>query len=100
MMSLSLSSCIKEEFEEQVVTGEEVMCNIDFTHKDFDDVQISTKAALDITQESRIMNMFVFIFTKDGNRIYSRYFDKSNRKETQNEVTYATIKFGSFTLTK
>lgn len=91
MMSLSLSSCIKEEFEEQVVTGEEVMCNIDFTHKDFDDVQISTKAALDITQESRIMNMFVFIFTKDGNRIYSRYFDKSNRKETQNEVTGANI---------
>jgi hypothetical protein len=90
-LALSLSACVKEDFEEQVTTGEEVLCDISFSHKDFNQVQVSTKATLDITQESRIMNMFVFLFTQDGNRIYSRYFDKSNRKETLNEVTGADV---------
>ena len=87
----TLSSCIKEDFEMQVTTGEEVLCDISFSHKDFNQVQVSTKATLDITQESRIMNMFVFIFTQDGNRIYSRYFDKNNRRGTLNEVTGADV---------
>ena len=88
---LSLASCIQENLEFSEITGEEVWCNIDFSHKDFNNVQISTKATLDITQETRIHNMFVFLFNQDGTRFYSRYFDKSNKKETEAEVTGADI---------
>ena len=90
-MAFILGSCVLETLEEQEVIGDEVWCNIDFDHKSFDNVQISTKATLDITQESRVLNMFVFLFNQDGKRIYSRYFDKNNKKETLNEVTSADI---------
>lgn len=83
------ASCISEIFTEQPIVGDEEWCNIDFSHKNFDQVQINTKATLDITQESRVLNMFVFIFTNDGNRIYSRYFDKNNKKSSVKEVTDA-----------
>ena len=88
---LSFASCVGEVLEVEEISGEEVWCNIDFSHKDFDPVQISTKATLDITQESRIHNMFVFLFSQDGKRIYSRYFDKNNKKDTEGEVTGADI---------
>ena len=88
---LSLASCVREVMEAEEICDEEVWCNIEFSHKDFEPVQISTKATLDITQESRIHNMFVFLFTQDGKRIYSRYFNKNNKKETESEVTGADI---------
>ena len=90
-LSCICSSCVDEYFEEQDIIGDEVWCTLDFSHKDFDKINISTKATLDITQESRIHNMFVFLFTQDGKRIYSRYFDKNNKKETENEVTAADV---------
>lgn len=80
-------SCVSEVFEPEYVAGDETLCDIEFTHKNFGRVQVSTKATLDITQESRVLNMFVFLFTADGNRVYSRYFDKNNKKESVNEVT-------------
>ena len=76
---MCLASCVSEELEVQETTGEEVWCTLDFSDKNFEPVQISTKATLDITQESRIHNMYVFLFTQDGHRIYSRYFDKNNK---------------------
>jgi hypothetical protein len=88
---MCLASCVSEELEVQETTGEEVWCTLDFSDKNFEPVQISTKATLDITQESRIHNMYVFLFTQNGHRIYSRYFDKNNKKETLNEVTGADV---------
>ena len=82
---------MSELFQEQSIVGEEELCDISFTHKNFDHVLVNTKATLDITQESRVLNMFVFIFANDGTRIYSRYFDKNNKKETEREVTSADI---------
>ena len=71
ILSFCLASCVSELFQEQSIVGEEELCDIKFTHKDFDHVLVNTKATLDITQESRVLNMFVFIFTNDGTRIYS-----------------------------
>lgn len=82
-------ACTREEFEVPEIIGEDVWYEMDFGHSSFDKIQINTKATLDIVQESRILNMYVFLFTKDGNRIYSRYFDKSNRKDNVNDVTGA-----------
>ena len=81
-----LFSCAKDEVVKPVVIGEETLCTFEFSHKDYSDVDISTKASLDMLQESRILNMFVFLFTEDGNRIYSRYFDKNNKKGSNDEV--------------
>ena len=88
---ICLASCVRENLDVQEITGEEAWCTLDFSNKDFDPVQISTKATLDITQESRIHNMYVFLFTQDGRRIYSRFFDNNNKKETINEVTGADV---------
>lgn len=87
--SLMMLACTREEFIVPEVTGEDVWYDIDFGHNSFEKIEINTKATLDIVQESRVLNMYVFLFTKDGNRIYSRYFDKNNKKETVNEVTNA-----------
>ena len=89
MTSLTLLACAREEFEVPEALGDDVWYTVDFGHNSFDKIQIDTKATLDIVQESRVLNMYVFLFTKDGNRIYSRYFDKNNKKETVNEVTSA-----------
>ena len=89
--SFLLSSCVSEIFEAPEITGEEVWCNIDFSHNDFDKVQINTKATLDIMQESRVLNMFVFLFTQDGKRIYSRYFDKNNKSDDYHAVLEADV---------
>ena len=75
-------ACAKEEFEPQEPLGDEVWYEIDFGHNSFDQIRIDTKATLDIVQESRVLNMYVFLFTHDGNRIYSRYLDKNNKKNT------------------
>lgn len=82
-------ACAKDEVVNPLVTGEQVWCNFDFSHKSFSQVEINTKATLDIKQESRVLNMFVFLFAEDGNRIYAHYFDKNNKRDTDREVTSA-----------
>ena len=82
-------ACAKDEVVNPSVTGEQVWCNFDFSHKSFSQVEINTRAALDIKQESRVLNMFVFLFAEDGNRIYAHYFDKDNKRDTDREVTSA-----------
>lgn len=84
---MSLLSCVHEEFGYEVETGEEVWVDFGFGHKDFDEITVTTKATLDITQESRVLNMYVFVFTKEGQRIYSHYFNKDNRLDSSGAVT-------------
>ena len=54
---MCLASCVSEELEVQETTGEEVWCTLDFSDKNFEPVQISTKATLDITHEASSHNM-------------------------------------------
>lgn len=79
------SMCTSKEIWEDSMTGDETFVNLDFAHCDFDDVEISTKATLDIRQESRVINMFVYLFV-DGQRIYSHFFDQHNRVDSRNEA--------------
>ena len=89
-VSLLFSACVRENLDPEYSVGEEVWCCFDFGHKEFDNVSITTRSTLDITQESRVMNMFVFLFAPDGQRIYSHYFDKNNKKSTIDEATSAS----------
>ena len=44
------------------------------------DVVIQTRAQnLDDQNENRVRNLYVFIFDADGHKIYSYYFDSSNK---------------------
>ena len=67
-------------------TGADALASFDFAHCSFDEVEITTRATLDIRQESRILNMFVYVFASDGQRIYSHFFDKNNRTNTRDEA--------------
>ena len=88
-LSFLFAGCEKEEMMPTTEPGEEVMCCVEFGHKEFDFVEFSTKATLDKIHESRVLNVYVFLFDQNGKRIYSKYFDKSNKKETESEVTSA-----------
>ena len=88
---VSFISCTPEEYNSQVSLGDEVWVDLDFAHQSFDKIDINTRATLDIVQESRILNMYVYLFTADGNRIYSHYFDRNSRCNTEAEVVSADM---------
>lgn len=87
LVAALMSSCVREEFDGPAFVGDDIWYDIDFIHESFDEIRISTKATLDIVQESRILNLYVFLFTKEGDRIYSRYFDKDDRMTSAGAVT-------------
>ncbi len=64
---------------------------IDFSDNSFDEIHITSRATLDNIAESRVSNLFVFLFgPKDANgdaqRIYGRFFDYTNRKDSEFEL--------------
>lgn len=86
-VTLMFTSCTEDELMKQSVIGKETWVSFDFGHQSFDEVEINARATLDIVPESRVLNMFVYVFTQDGQRIYSHYFDKDNKKDDANTVT-------------
>lgn len=90
LSGILLASCVREELPENetYVGNEEVFATLEFSHDDFDMVNISTKATLGLVPESRIQNIFLCIFV--GNkRVYASYFDAGNRYVTNDEVINA-----------
>ena len=78
-LMLSFSGCIREEWPaEGGLTGGESWVTIPFCSDSFDQVQITTKATLGIIPESRVSNLFLFLFDNNGNVLYSHFFDSSN----------------------
>ncbi len=92
LMGFLLLSCVHEDIleKESFVSEKTVFAKLEFTHEDFEIVEISTKATLDIIPESRIQNLFMCIFV-EGKRVYASYFDASNRFSTQEEIEQSTI---------
>ena len=76
-------SCVDENFAPDASLGEgEVYATLAFGHESFEEVEISTRATLSEIAESRVENLFVYIFDNTGKRVYSHYYDYSNRVET------------------
>ena len=63
------------------VGDKEVWTTLKFGHTSFNKIDISTRATLNEIAESRVENLFVYIFDADGNRLYSHYYDYTNRKD-------------------
>ena len=79
-----LSACTKDEIlsYDSFVGDDEVCATLHFGHHSFEKVSISTRATLNEIAESRVENLFVYVFDATGNRIHSHYYDYTNRVET------------------
>lgn len=82
-------SCERKELARPSVKDGYACVDLNFGHKDFECVSVGTRATLDIVPESRITNMFVFVFV-EGKRYYSHYFDRSQMVETLLDVDEET----------
>lgn len=52
---------------------------IEFGHTSFDRVQITTRSSLGEIPESRVQNLYVYVFDSNGNRVYGHFFDMNNK---------------------
>ncbi len=69
----------------------ETWVTLDFGDHSFDEINITTRATLDGSAEGRVSNLFVFLFNSAGERVYGRFFDNSNRKETEAELNASKV---------
>lgn len=72
---LLLCSCMRETLFDNSSEEGSAWVELNFGFKDFENVKVETKATLDLIPESRVSNMFVFLFSGET-RIYSHYFSK------------------------
>ncbi len=88
--TLLLGGCVNDPELDQRPTGEgEVWATLDFGHSNFDKIDITTRSTLGLIAESRVSNIYVFLFNSAGERVYGHYFDDDNKRETKAEVTSA-----------
>lgn len=76
-LMFSVLSCTREEMTDPAIGEGEAVVELKFGFKDFEQVKVETRATLDIIPESRVSNMFVFMFVGEK-RYYAHYFDKSS----------------------
>lgn len=60
------------------VEGVDVLARLNFAPQA--NVEVITKSTLSGTAENRVLNLFVFLFDSNGNKLYSQYFDSDNKQ--------------------
>lgn len=85
LLSLT-TACSDEELVKESSVGKETWVDFHFGNQCFQPVEITTRATLGVLPESRVNNLFVFIFA-NSKRIYSHYFDNSNRTDNLSALT-------------
>ena len=76
-LSLVAVSCLKEPFESMydcVPEGQPVTLYLGFDALDQPDILVGTKAEASRVDESRVHDLYVLIFDRDGNKFYGRHF--------------------------
>ena len=86
--ALACISCVKENFTPPQSGVGEAGFLLDFGVKD--DIVIQTKSTLDAKAESRVFNLYVFVFNSNGDKVSGEYFDSKNLKASAEEVRNAT----------
>lgn len=84
---LGCLSCVREELATPVggASGGEGWLMLDFgVNKQ---VSVQTKATLPEYAEGRVLNMYVVVFDKDGNKLSSGFFDASDLMSSKEEVS-------------
>lgn len=84
------TACSDEDLvRDGTVSNQEVTVDINFGQTDFEEVELTTRATLDVVPESRVQNLMVYIFAANGERVYSHYFDNSNKYGSTAQLTDA-----------
>lgn len=86
--ALACISCVKENFTQPKSGVGEARFLLDFGVKD--DIAIQTKSTLDAKAESRVFNLYVFVFNSNGDKVTGVYFGSKNLKASADEVRNAT----------
>lgn len=81
---LMMTSCVREQFAPGDLTGGEGYLYLTFGSAP--NVEISTKATLKAESENRIMNLYVFVFDKDGHKIHSKWYSELERTNSKGEL--------------
>lgn len=90
LWALLLGSCVKEpELGPASLTEGETWVTLDFAHNDYEQVKVTTRSTLGLVAESRVTNLYVLLFDRDGNRAFGHYFDSDNKRSTRDEVVSA-----------
>ena len=86
--ALACISCVKDNFTQPKSGVGEARFLLDFGVKE--DITIQTKSTLDAKAESRVFNLYVFVFNSKGDKVAGEYFDSKNLKASAEEVKNAT----------
>ena len=79
LLLAALSGCVRESEPFDSTVGEETWVTIPFAAANYGPVEIVTRSDTGIIGESRIKNLFLFIFSEDGTqRLYAHFFDERN----------------------
>ena len=78
LAALFLFSCIKEQEQVSLTGGVPVEWELSFGPSSAGRVTVSTRSTLGLPQESRVSNLYVFIFDRSGRKVYGHLFDGSN----------------------
>lgn len=81
---LMMTSCVREQFAPGGLTGGEGYLYLKFGSAP--NVEVSTKATLKAESENRIMNLYVFVFDKDGHKIHSKWYSELDRTNSKGEL--------------
>ncbi len=80
LLSIIAMSCVDEDFDVRGTVGDnEVWATLKFGHGNFEKIEISSRSTLNGGAESRVENLFVYVFDGEGKRLYSHYYDYTNR---------------------
>ena len=85
-----LSGCVEEKLLPPSESGKEVLVNLEFGGSSLEEVKVGTKATLDVIPESRVSNMFVYVFVGEK-RYYAHYFDKGCLRASKELVRNASV---------
>ncbi len=92
LLALLFANCQDEKMVRTGSVGEkEVWTTLDFGHKDFDKIDIATRSTLGDIAESRVLDLYLYVFVGDR-CVYNHYFgdDPNAKKTTREEVVNAT----------
>ena len=87
MLLVVFTSCTDDWQMESHEVGEECWVTLDFGHQNFESVEVLSRYALSDVQESLVNNLYVYVFSSTGERIFSHYFDADNKKSSTKEVS-------------
>ena len=83
-----MGACAREAEDFSIREGESIDLALHFGTTKTSNVTVSTKGTLDLAYESRVSNLYVFIFDANGKKFYGRFFDENNYGAAEGRVDW------------